>query len=149
MGSWLATYRGMLPDEMLDRLSVEEREASWRGRLEDPAADSFTLVAEDVRLRGFLTANAPSSDGDAGAHTAEIAALYVHPGAAGRGHGAALVSQALSRLSAAGFEEVTVWTLGVNSGARSFYERLGFVLDDATRNDRSGGIPEVRYRLPL
>src|SRR5207247_7924466 len=36
VGSWRSTYRGQLPDDLLDRLSVDEREAQWSSGLTDP-----------------------------------------------------------------------------------------------------------------
>lgn len=147
--SWLATYRGMLPDAILDSLSVEQREEAWRSRLVEPAGGGFVLVAADPEVAGFLSANVPSHDLDSRESVGEIAALYIHPEAVGLGHGHALVEDALLRFRQAGCTEATVWTLGVNTGARAFYERLDFTLDDATRSDRSAGVPEVRYRLRL
>lgn len=44
--SWQAAYRGVLPDELLDSLSVSERETSWRALLSGSEDRQVTLVAE-------------------------------------------------------------------------------------------------------
>ena len=50
--AWRVAYRGLLPDDLLDRLSVEDREESWRGILEDAGDESSDLLAAAVsRLR--------------------------------------------------------------------------------------------------
>lgn len=44
--SWQAAYRGLMPQEVLDGLSVAQRAEGWRRILGDPESDSRTLVAE-------------------------------------------------------------------------------------------------------
>ena len=66
----------------------------------------------------------------------------MHPDAQGLGLGRALLEAATERLRAAGHREATLWVFAANTGARGFYERLGFaalgpVYDDA-------GIPHRR-----
>ena len=48
--SWKSTYRGILPEALLDGLSVEKREASWRELLTAHASSlATTLVGCDAR----------------------------------------------------------------------------------------------------
>jgi hypothetical protein len=88
VASWRSGYRGILPDEILDSLSVEERERTWREILEGKraraggrvAGGGFTLVAEvEGRIRGFCSVATPSPDPDLTSNVAEIGALYVAP----------------------------------------------------------------------
>src|SRR5215510_12899976 len=44
--SWRTSYRGILPDAILDRIDVDQRAASWRRVLADPSI--LTLVAYDT-----------------------------------------------------------------------------------------------------
>ncbi len=56
--SWQVGYRGLLPDDLLDGLSVEQRTRTRRERLTAGGPDSFTLVAdEDEGVLGFCTAH--------------------------------------------------------------------------------------------
>jgi GNAT superfamily N-acetyltransferase len=145
--SWQVGYRGLLPDDLLDGLSVEERTRAWRERLTAGGPDSFTLVAdEDEGVLGFCTVLTPSRDAGATAATAEIGALYVDPSRWRTGIGASLLSAAVRRLHDDGWDEATLWVFDENDRARSFYDRLGFAPDGATRRDEDG---PVRSEGPL
>jgi acyl dehydratase/ribosomal protein S18 acetylase RimI-like enzyme len=144
--SWQSAYRGIIGDEVLDALSVAQREGDWRKRLlaattGDPIP--FTLVAELAgALRGFCNVARLDNDADA-----TIGALYVEPGHLRAGIGSALLDAALARLRAAGRDDVVLWVLEANHGARAFYERFGLVADGARQ--RFAGAPELRMRLCL
>src|SRR5882757_3743577 len=52
--SWRAAYRGLLPADVLDGLSVDGRERMWAGILRDPAPRRAVLVAaEEDKVLGF------------------------------------------------------------------------------------------------
>jgi ribosomal protein S18 acetylase RimI-like enzyme len=73
---------------------------------------------------------------------AELDQLYIAPGWTGRGIGSRFVELA-KRLRPAG---LSLYTFGVNQGARRFYERHGFELvdeNDGSRNEEHQ--PDVRY----
>ena len=150
VASWQRAYRGLFPDAVLDGLSVAARQAQWASWL--AAADPIIWVSEsDGRATGFIS-GCPSRDADAPPpHFAEITALYVHPDAWGQGCGRALCEAVLAHLRQTPAESVVVWALTGNLGARHFYERLGFALDDGRRDITLFNVtqPEVRYRHNL
>lgn len=150
--AWRAAYRGLLPDQVLDGLSIEEREDHWRGQLGASARDSFTFVVggSEEQVEGFCTVVEPSRDEDAGERTAEVAATYVDPARWGVGVGTALLDAAVSRLRQGGWREVTLWVFAGNDLARPFYARYGFEPDGAeTVHEWAGGEIAVRLRLVL
>lgn len=154
--SWRAAYRGLLPDQLLDGLSVPAREQTWREILAGGAGEHASAVTVAVRVRsiaGFCAVVTPSRDGDAASGmaggVAEIAALYVDPQAWRSGTGRALMQAALASLRAAGWREVTLWVLAANQRARAFYAASGFEPDGATMMHHSSGRPEVRLRTIL
>jgi GNAT superfamily N-acetyltransferase len=150
--AWRAAYRGLLPDEVLDGLSVEDRERSWRELLSDPDGRSFTLVAAggEPGVEGFCAVAVPSRDHDADALTAEVAATYVAPGRWRTGIGSALLRTALEELRSGGWREVTLWVFAENDRARSFYAKFGFEADGAERRHKwSGRQIEMRLRAGL
>jgi GNAT superfamily N-acetyltransferase len=152
VNAWREAYRGLMPDEVLDHLSLEEREQNWRQLLGEGAGRWFTLVAveSEGRVDGFCTAVTPSRDDDAGERTAEIAATYVYPGRWRAGVGSALLGAAIAELHDGGYQEATLWVFADNARARSFYRRFGFEPDGAkARHDRTGGQLEVRLRAAL
>jgi hypothetical protein len=45
--SWRTTYKGIVPDDFLARLSYERRGQLWRQVLTEPGSASFVYVADD------------------------------------------------------------------------------------------------------
>jgi GNAT superfamily N-acetyltransferase len=151
--SWQAAYRGLVPQEYLDSLDVEQRYIVWAriiGQAEWPRAGTF--VAEDGGdVVGFASI-CPSRDDDAeSASAGELAAIYLLPGSWGKGLGRELMASALSARSDAAFDEATAWVLDMNGRARRFYEAAGWHADGAVKQDgrRSFVLNEVRYRCAL
>ena len=152
--SWQAAYRGQLPDEFLDGLSVGEREAMWRSGLSDPGPWRGCFVAEDAggRTVGFV-AFGPARDehGPLPADTGEVYAIYVAPDAFGTGVGRELFARAGDALRERGFRTAVLWVLESNEQARRFYEVAGWKPDGAVTTERIDCLnyPTVRYRVGL
>jgi len=147
LASWRATYAGIVPAALLDRMDLVRNEAWISARLADPQGQA-TLVVEDERGRvaGYAL-TAPARDDDA-AGLGELEAIYLDPGARGHGLGRPLLDAALAELVSAGFGTVVLWVLTANASARRFYERAGFRPDGAVRTLDFDGTPieEIRYR---
>lgn len=159
IASWCAAYRGLLPDKVLDALTVDGRERDWRGWLADGGARVHTLVAErDGRIVGFCVIELPSSEEDEPQHVAGVPALYLHPDAFGTGAGGALMDAATDAIRERGYGEAILWMLEGNDRAEVFYERRGWVRDGGRRLSSYPGItypddserpPEVRFRRSI
>ncbi len=148
--TWQVAYRGLMPDELLDGLSVAEREALWREVLNRRQGPGAVLVAaEDGAVLGFCAVGTPSRDDDAGERVAEIGAMYVDPAVWRAGVGRALMETALDALRAEGWRSVTLWVLAENTQAREFYAQLGFGPDGAEAVHERSGQAEVRLRASL
>lgn len=149
--AWQACYRGIMPDEFLDRLSVSDREPIWHREL--GATNRLVLVARSQRKTLGFTACGPSRDQDKDATlVAEVYAIYVLPDLWGQGCGYSLWRRAEKELVRAKFAELNVWVLAANERARNFYEREGCQLDSTTSKDAHVGaakLPEVRYSKRL
>ncbi len=119
--TWRATYRGHMPDALLDGLGYD---ASARRRyMAGMPAERFALVAEhDGEVVGFCLGG-PSRVEDA-AHPGEVYAIYVLPAHQGHGHGAALLRAGFAECLARGWRGVLVWVLRENQRSRLFYERM-------------------------
>lgn len=148
--TWQAAYRGIMPDNLLDNLSLRKRLVFWRERL--AAGDSTTLVATvDGLVQGWLVYGT-SRDADATAKTAEVYGLYVDPDAWRLGLGTALWHHATEQLNHGDIDSVTLWVLEANGRARRFYESIGFELDPGPakkfrREDVE--LDELRYRFGI
>jgi GNAT superfamily N-acetyltransferase len=149
VGSWRHAYRGLLPDEYLDRLSVDDREAMWREAFGEPASGAFVAEAGD-RIVGFASFG-PSRDEDASADIGEIPAIYVEPSVLGAGVGRELISAATDALRERGYRRATLWVLEANERARRFYEKAGWTWDGAvsTHDFDCANEPVVRYAVDL
>ena len=148
--AWRAAYRGIVPDEFLDSLSVDERESTWKQIL--LTADAETWVAEQSEtIIGWISA-AASRDADPRASTGEIWGIYVAPGRWRIGVGRSLCETAERYLRRQGFTEVTLWVLRDNERAVKFYQSNGFVLDVGHGKilERGGkALQEDRFRKSL
>jgi GNAT superfamily N-acetyltransferase len=154
VGSWQGAYRGLISDEILDRLSVEGRTRQWREWLAPGGERALTLVAaRDGRPVGFVTLATQSRDDDEPAGVGEVPALYVLPSAWGGGVGGALMDAALRELRAAGCSQAILWMLEGNDRAAGFYEGQGWHADGGRRASQyypeDVDLVEVRYRLDL
>jgi ribosomal protein S18 acetylase RimI-like enzyme len=148
--AWQRAYRGLLPEETLDNLSVEGAVGRWAERLEGSWGEFMVREQED-RVIGFVACG-PSRDEDLGRQVGEVYVLYVAPDAWRQGHGGTLLREELKILRQSGYREAILWVLHNNEGAKRFYERMGFESDHTTRIiTRSDGTPMkvTRYRREL
>ena len=145
--SWQGAYRGLLPDDFLDNLSVERRITQWQSILADPA-NIVPVYEDDERVVGFVSYGRCRDEDLDQDKTGEIYAIYLLPDQWGKGFGAALMKEGLARLEKQGYESVSLWVLAGNERAIRFYEQFDFRPDGTTKvESRPGGIElhEVRY----
>jgi ribosomal protein S18 acetylase RimI-like enzyme len=152
VAAWQTAYRGLLPDELLDTLSVSGFENRWRLRLTFEDSRQTLVYEQDGHILGFV-AFGPCRDEDIPAlHIGEIYAIYLHPVHWRQGYGSSLMEAALLALRKGGYTQVSLWVLRNNQPARRFYEAAGFRTDGAIKEERrDAGIEmhEVRYRRPI
>ncbi len=151
--SWQATYRGLIPDEIIARVVRGEatRAERFRELFGDPDNERRGWVATHQEAVVGMAISCPSHDPDASDRTGEIEAIYLDPDFIGRGIGRSLLAHVVNDLRDQGFEEATLWVLDSNTRARRFYEAAGWRFDGSTKEDeRPGGVlHEIRYRRTL
>ncbi len=147
--AWQVAYRGLVGDEVLDGLSVAQREEVWRQALSGDGGLTIYVAVSAGGIVGFCATAAPSRDDDAHDDVAEVGAIYVEPDVWRTGVGRALMDAALAGLRAAGWRSVTLWVLAENQRARDFYARFGFDADGAVTTHELSGQTEVRLRRPI
>ena len=120
--SWRSTYRGLMPDAVLDGLSVERRTNFWR-QVTERATKQFVFVAEDEgRTIGFVNGGLEQ---DADPHyPAELYALYLLKEHQGRGYGRDLFATTVKTFAQRGHTAMLLWVLSTNP-SRGFYEAMG------------------------
>ena len=117
---WLQGYRGLVPDEVLADLRLEDRLAAWQVLLEDPS-DTAVLVGADDRPLALVRVEAST-----------IQAVYVDPDHWGQGLGHRLVQEGERRLREAGVQDADLWTLVGNDRAVALYRSEGWTPDGTT-----------------
>jgi ribosomal protein S18 acetylase RimI-like enzyme len=151
VATWRDAYAGLLPDEVLAGLDVDERAQRWNRNLAASAEGRFVLVFEqDGRVAGFVSGG-PSRDQFPGG---EVYAIYVDPACQGRRAGSRLLTAAARHLAEAHFTDASLWVLAGNHPARRFYESQGWRSDGTEQpwtHSGGGSVTEVRYvtKLPV
>jgi GNAT superfamily N-acetyltransferase len=151
--SWQAAYRGHVPDEFLDALSVGNRTDAWvpiLGGLDPPRVSVLVLLDDAGSVLGFASLG-PSRDDDAVPESGEVMAIYLLPATWGTGGGRQLMNEAVDELRRGGFTDASLWVLDTNARARRFYERAGWAADGTAKDDSWGAfvLHEVHYRRRL
>ena len=143
--SWQRTYRGMLKDEFLDHLVVQERLDAWQKRLSQPAEKRLVLLAEkEHELVGFVCIFADYDP----VFGAFIDNLPVHPDLKRHGIGANLIHKAAAWACAqTAHTPLYLWVLEKNHNARRFYEQVGAVNHESQVDNSiySQNSVELRY----
>lgn len=141
VAAWRAAYRGVLPDEALDRDDLAARIGRIRERMR------AGWIAYAAELDGRIVGMARLARQPAHGHDAELEGLYVHPDFQRLGVGRALVRHACTRLAAAGKRTLYIHTLRDNTLGRRFYAALGgTVIVEDTWSFEGIAYPAVGYR---
>ena len=149
--AWQAAYRGLLPDSLLDTLSIPAKAQRWRAHQAEGVNQTLVLEYQG-RVIGFVNMGASRDDDVDPQKVGEIYAIYLLPEFWDQGYGRTLCTRALDGLRQQGFTTVTLWTLHNNARAIRFYQAAGFQADGTTKVDIKGegvALHEARYRRSL
>lgn len=142
--AWRSTYKGILPEEYLAKLSYEKGTRRWEANLGGEEKLPFVYVAERAgEVVGFASGG-PEGEGHA-VFDGALYGIYVLDSHQRRGIGRRLVRAIAGDLMRCGFSAALVWVLEDNP-YRAFYEALGGELV-ATKEAEVGGlrVVEVAY----
>jgi GNAT superfamily N-acetyltransferase len=142
--SWQAAYRGIMPDAVLDGLSVENRRQFWSKHLLEQTARTLVAEAGD-KIIGFADFGKCRDEDSPGA--AEVYAIYLDPAYYRRGTGRQLWNRVIEELARDGHERLAVRVLAANKSGRRFYEAMGGQLDQTAKKE-DDGLTEIRYWCP-
>jgi GNAT superfamily N-acetyltransferase len=143
--TWQAAYRHAFPAEVLEGLSVDDREDLAR-RLLERWSEVIWVAEAESRIVGFAAVGPSRTEEGSG----ELYAIYVLPEAWGTGAGPGLMAEAKDWFAREGYATAMLWVLADNPRARRFYEREGWRVE-GTRLDTIYGVEveEALYRLAL
>lgn len=146
--SWRSTYKGIVPDTYLERLSYEEREETWLKGIQTHGV--YVAENEQGEVVGFSTGGKERT-GKYEAYTGELYAIYVLETEQGKGLGGKLFNAIVTDLKEKKFDSMLIWALEKNP-ACDFYEKLGGKRIDFTQIEIDGEkLEEVAFgwdRLP-
>jgi ribosomal protein S18 acetylase RimI-like enzyme len=139
-----AAYRDFFPNDYLMSLTIEYTTELWAQRLVEEGATSLVAVIDGRIVGQVRFGRAQIVDNPVG----EVYQLHVHPDFWRRSIGAALLREALARLSAASFNEAVLNVYEANANARAFYEHEGWRFDGPSHDAERGGVllKQLRYR---
>ncbi|NLZ61238.1 MAG: GNAT family N-acetyltransferase [Acholeplasmataceae bacterium] len=122
--SWIETYSGLFPDEVISNLSLERFVKSAK----DHPENTYVAII-DNKIIGFCC-YLESRDDDL-EDTGEIIAVYVLKAYQGLGIGRKLMEVCYKELKK--YSKLSLWVLGSNKKSVAFYEKQGFIADGKTK----------------
>jgi len=122
--SWQSTYRGIVSESFLSRLSVERRIEFWERVLNNPGEKTHIYVLENHQgvIHGFIFGGI-SREHDM-TYEGELYAIYLLEEAQGRGYGKKLFAQLIQSFELESINSFVVWVIEQNP-ALHFYQKLG------------------------
>ena len=120
---WKTAYRGIIDDEYLDNLSVED---NYQKRLKDYTQNGFIVAEQQNEVVGFCRYRKGNNYKDEYPEVdCEICALYVKPEYKRNGIGKELVNFVINEFKENGYSKMIIWCLKDNYPSRAFYEKMG------------------------
>ena len=132
VNSWNTTYRGLLPDDIIDSRTVESRSKNmsthWKG-FEGDEVTRIIIVAETEKkeIVGFVAGGDIFVKGLP--YDSECYAIYIIKEYQGKGIGALLMKKLAEFLLSIYYISMIIWVLEKNPACR-FYEKIGGVVKE-------------------
>jgi GNAT superfamily N-acetyltransferase len=121
--SWNETYRGIVPDEFLDNLYLNEDERAERSynRFDEKENHQYVLEVKHAVV-GYL--NVGKSDDKEYTNCGEIHAIYIINNYKGNGYGKEMINAGINELKSMGFDKMIIGCL-VGNPSNEFYKHIG------------------------
>ncbi len=139
--SWQVAYRGIMPDELLNNISVKQREDGWRQHLKS-TGEAYLLRSPSIAI-GVIEISDFRDAIPEFCGWGEIPVIYLLPEYYGFGLGGVLMQFALALLAERGREDVGIWVLDKNARAIGFYQKHGFVRSEHHKVHKPTGLVEI------
>ena len=121
--AWNETYRGIVPDEFLDNLYLNEEERAKNSYEKFNEKENHQYVLEiENKIVGFI--NVGSSDEIEYQNCGEIHALYIINGYKGYGFGKKLIEVGINELKSMNYDKMIIGCL-VGNPSNGFYKHIG------------------------
>ncbi|MFT3987474.1 GNAT family N-acetyltransferase [Aestuariivirga sp.] len=120
---WREAYRGIVPEDALEKANVSERTSMWLQRLADSAVFVLAAYDDDIPV-GFIMAG-PNRDPAVPLADGQIGVLYILKSHYRLGLGRALMGKAAGWWLGQGGTSLGLGVLSENARAMAFYTRMG------------------------
>jgi GNAT superfamily N-acetyltransferase len=114
--SWRTTYKGIVSENYLQSLSIEEREQKWVQILSG-THHTYVCELDDGKIIGFVSFGKERS----GEYEGELYAIYLLEEYQGKGIGKELLKIAATRLKEQGYNSMWIWVLKENPSKHFYY----------------------------
>lgn len=146
--SWKVAYKGIVPNEILENITIEKRQKYFEKAL-TKGWEEDAIVFIDNEAVGFICIG-KCRDTDKTDTCGEIWGIYLLPEHWNMGIGSELINWGLNELGKRNYSEVTLWVLEENINARKFYEKNGFKHDGTVKEISIGKkMNEYRYEKTI
>lgn len=142
--SWKSTYKGIVPDEILDNITSSKREKYFKKALSEKWEEDAIIFKDGIPVG--LICIGKCRDDDKQECSGEIWGIYLLPEYWSIGIGSELFQWGIKELKRRGYKEITLWVLEENLRARKFYEKFDFYHDGTVKEIKIGKLlKEYRY----
>ncbi|WP_043931971.1 GNAT family N-acetyltransferase [Bacillus sp. EB01] len=128
---WRTTYKNIVPDEYLEKLSYEKRTELWRNNIS--RSDNYVFVAEtkEGQIIGFADGGKRVTNELEFDHSGDVTSIYILEHYQGHGIGRRMLDPLFRTFVKLGYQTVFVEVLEDNK-SKFFYEKLGALLYTST-----------------
>ncbi len=141
---WETTYRGIYPDEKLNKYDVDKNENKFKNMINEKSQKLFVLL-DNSKIIGYMSCGEILRAFDN--YTHDIGLLYLLKEYQGKGLGLKLFKYAQEELKNQGITEFIVSCNKYNLPAKQFYSKMGgkIIKIDECNEDKS--IPQVKFKF--
>lgn len=142
--SWKVAYKGIVPDEILNNITIEKRQKYFEKALTE-GWEEDAIIFMDNKAVGLICIG-KCRDEDKEDSSGEIWGIYLLPEYWNMGIGSELINWGLGELKKRNYDKAILWVLEDNLNARKFYEKIGFEHDGTVKEISIGKtLNEYRY----
>lgn len=133
--SWKSTYKNIIPDSFLERMTYEKRIPQWINNISRD--DNYVYVAETNDGEIVGVADGGKRETNQFENSGDLTSIYISEEYQGQGIGKKLVERLFSKLKELGYQRIFVEVLDDNK-SKLFYEKLGAEFYELTTTEVQG-----------
>ena len=141
---WETTYRGIYPDEKLDKYDIDLNENKFKNMIKQKSRKLFVVLNES-EIIGYMSCGKIMRPFDE--HTHDIGLLYLAKEYQGKGIGLDLFQFAKMELKNQGVTEFIVSCNKYNLPAQHFYKKMGGKIIKIEEDNEDKSIPQVKFQF--